>query len=154
MEIRDCKIEDIEQLTELLATCHKEMNYELQGLTYNKKTMSKVLSNCVLLDTGAAIVVEDNNKIIGVGMIFFCKSYMDSTNTTAIEAIWHTDPKIRKTTRIKVMKLLLRAMEKSTSNQGIKCLRVGSSVKYPAMSMLLEQNGYQLQELSYTKEVL
>ena len=153
MKVRNGDVEDITELTELLESCFSEMNYNLLGLTYSKKTMSEVLNNCIVFDMGAVIVAEEKNKIIGISVVFFNKSYMDASNTVAVEAIWHADPKINSFKRAKVMKALLQTMETRTAEKGIKHLRVGSSVLFPAMSKLLMRNGYQIQELSYTKEV-
>jgi hypothetical protein len=143
--------EDMFQAIALLQRCYEEMKYDQNGHSFDIKSVFNSLISC--METGIVLIAKELGKVKGIACVFFFPSFMDTNNVQAIEAVWHSDPYLKKIKRGKIMIALQKEMEKKTKEKGFNGIVLTTSVDYPSVEGYLKKKGYSLKEKSYYKEI-
>ncbi len=143
---------NMENVIPLLKRCYDEMEYVGSGYGFDPETIKKaILGN--IQGGGINIMVVDKGDIVGIAVVFFLPSFLNASDILAIEAAWHSDPKLNQTPRVRIMLLLLREMEERVREHKVRTLHLATSVLYPAIANKLRKNDYKLMEYRWVKEV-
>jgi hypothetical protein len=143
--------EDMFQAIALLQRCYEEMQYDQNGHSFDIKSVFNSLISC--MENGIVLIVKESEKVKGIACVFFFPSFMDFNNMQAIEAVWHSDPYLKKMKRGKIMIALQRGVEKKVKERGFSGLRLTTSTNFPSVEGYLKKKGYSLREKHYYKEI-
>jgi len=97
---------------------------------------------------GCFLVLFDDEGITGIFAAMVVPNIMDHSQLRAVEYIWHSRPNLPKITRIETMKTLLDHAKMWAQEKNIY-LVISASTKKPAVSRILEKEGFSALETSY-----
>lgn len=151
MRIRYIKKEDVGEAVTMLERCHKEMDFDSSGMSYDPTSAEETLEHGIEDQNICIVVAIDNGKIGGVGGVTITPSYMNYNDRIAHEFIWHSDPLLRPYKRAKIFKNLFEIMQAWAKVREVSSFQISVSPfgKNKAAGKFLEKKGLKLRNYIY-----
>ncbi len=151
MKIRYMREKDIDESVVMLGRCHKEMDFDSSGMSYDPISSAKTLENGIEDQNVCIIVAIDDGKVGGIGGIIIVPSYMNHADRIAQEFIWHSDPLLKPYKRAKIFKSLFEIMQAWAKVRDASSLQISVSPfgKNKAAGKFLEKKGLKLRNCIY-----
>ena len=153
MLIRQIEHKDIDVVVALSESFYDEMNFDSYGYRFDKQHITKGFRRAADTDSSICFVAETDANIVGV--IFFTLStttWYFTDRLMATEIVWHSDPKCKPFTRVKIMQALLDTSLLRLKEMGCK-LVVSSAPSHEAVAIkLLQKHGFSSPQTYFMKE--
>jgi hypothetical protein len=156
---------DLEGLLPLLKRCWEELGVERSGESWSDRTVWLELVNAMSYQSRLMVLVaegrvttedtedaESEGRLLGCGVVGLVPSVTDGDHVKAVEAVWHSDPRLPVATRGRVMVKLLAAMEEEAMRMGARTLHVAARDGSPALRHLLK-HGFEAREWTTVKRL-
>jgi hypothetical protein len=137
---------------ELLAEGFREMEYAGLGLSFDRQTTQGTILH-PSVRTNVARVEKPCGRVLGASVFIITPSLLDARQAVAAETAWHSDPKLPKPTRFRVMAALLRQMLADAQKEGVTTLRVNPPAGFEGRGLrrLLVRYGFALAHVGMVK---
>ena len=151
MNIRYMREKDIDEAVIMLERCHKEMDFDSSGMSYDPISAGETLEGAINEDNHCVIVAIEGGKIGGVGGVIITPSYMNHHDKIAHEFIWHSDPLLKPYKRAKIFKSLFEIMQAWVKVRDVSSFQISASPfgKNKAAGKFLERKGLKLRNCIY-----
>ena len=150
MIIKDMQPADVQQSLKEIRQYFDEANKDRKKI-WNKSEAKDIIDNCISSDTDIALCARDNNEIIGISLLRGILPYME-TDLAAFEMIWHSDTKLGKIKRIKILLGLLVESEKKAIEKNMRSITIGVPKGSPLIRAL-KNRGYEEGDIILKKEL-